>query len=150
MATLATVINHYNLIPGSNDNLDPRLRRPGGNTQSLNLTQQQKDNLAAFLRTLTGSNIYTDEKWSNPFDANNQLTLIVLPPDAVEIIVHENGAATVACQAVPGLSYQLQHSTDLQDWNHVATLVSDATGRCENAVEVSGSAFYRFTYQPPN
>lgn len=29
-ATIAQVINHYNLIPGNNANLDPRLQRPGG------------------------------------------------------------------------------------------------------------------------
>lgn len=74
---------------------------------------------------------------------------IVLPPDAVEIIAHGNGTATVACQAAPGLTYQLQSSGDLQEWTHVATLVSEATGRCEHAARVSGSAFYRFTYQPP-
>ena len=34
---------------------------------SLNITDQEKEDLIAFLKTLTGSNIYTDEKWSDPF-----------------------------------------------------------------------------------
>jgi cytochrome c peroxidase len=149
LATLAAVIDHYNVIPGDNPNLDPRLRRPGGNIQNLNLSQQQKNDLAAFLRTLTGASVYTDPKWASPFDGNNQLTLIVLPPDAVEIIDHGNGSATVACQAAAGLSYHLQRSTDLKEWAQVAILASDASGRCEYLIELDKSAFYRFTYHPP-
>lgn len=149
LTTLAAVINHYDAIPADNTNLDPRLRRPGGNTQNLNLSAQQKSDLAAFLATLTGTAVYTDEKWADPFDANNQLALIVLPSEAAGIIDHGDGKATIACQVAAGLSYNLQTSTDLKEWKHVATLVSDATGRCEHEVDVSGNAFYRFTYEPP-
>ncbi len=64
---LITVINHYNNInPAGNTNLDPRLR-PAGNPQNLNLTQQEKDALIAFIRTLAGTNVYSDVKWSDPF-----------------------------------------------------------------------------------
>ncbi len=147
--TLAAVINHYNAIPGDNTNLDPRLRRPGGNTQNLNLSAQQKSDLAAFLGTLTGTTVYTDEKWSDPFNENNQLALIVLPPGAVEITDHGDGTVTIACQAAAGLNYNLQTSADLKEWKHVVTMVSDATGRCEHQADVSGNAFYRFTYEPP-
>ncbi len=64
---LITVINHYNLITlTGNTNLDPRLR-PNGVGQNLQLTQTEKDALVAFLRTLSGTNVYTDKKWSNPF-----------------------------------------------------------------------------------
>ncbi len=148
-ATLAAVINHYDAIPADNANLDPRLRRPGGTTQDLNLSPNQKADLAAFLGTLTGTTVYTDEKWTDPFDASNQLSLIVLPPDAVEIIDHGDGTATIACQAAAGLSYNLQKSADLREWTHVAAIVSDTTGRCEHTVNVSGKAFFRFTYEPP-
>ncbi len=149
LATLAQIINHYNAIPGDNMNLDPRLRRPGGGVQNLGLNPQQMNELEAFLRTLTGSAVYTDEKWSDPFDAQNQLTLIVLPPDAVEITDHGNGTATIACQAAPNLPYKLQSSSDLKQWTHVQTLTSNATGRCEKLVGISGTQFYRFTYEPP-
>ena len=62
------VINHYNQMPqGSlNPQLDNRLR-PGGNLQNLNLTNQEKQQLVEFISTLSGSNIYTDSKWSDPF-----------------------------------------------------------------------------------
>ena len=79
--SLAQVIDHYDQIPNDpqNTNLDNRLMGPPGPnqmTQNLQLTQAEKDALEAFLLTLTGSDIYTNEKWSDPFDANGNLTLI--------------------------------------------------------------------------
>lgn len=66
---LQTVIGHYgtiNLAPG-NTNLDPRLR-PNGFGQQLNLTATEVNAVIAFLRTLSGSDVYTNSKWSNPFN----------------------------------------------------------------------------------
>ncbi len=64
---LITVIDHYNQISlAGNNNLDPRLR-PGGNPQNLQLMNGQKDAIIAFMRTLAGSNVYVDTKWSDPF-----------------------------------------------------------------------------------
>lgn len=68
LATLQNVIGHYgtiNLAPG-NTNLDPRLR-PNGFGQKLNLTAPEVNALIAFLRTLSGTNLYVDSKWSSPF-----------------------------------------------------------------------------------
>lgn len=67
---LATVINHYNEITiAGNTNLDPRLT-PNGNPQQLNMTQQEKDDVIAFIKTLSGTDIYTNDKWANPFVNN--------------------------------------------------------------------------------
>ncbi len=64
---LATVLNHYDEInTAGNTNLDPRLT-PGGNPQQLNLTDTEKQAVIAFMRTLAGTDIYVNEKWSNPF-----------------------------------------------------------------------------------
>jgi cytochrome c peroxidase len=64
---LITVINHYDSITvAGNTNLDPRLR-PAGNPQKLHLTQQEKDALVSFIRTLAGTNVYADARWSDPF-----------------------------------------------------------------------------------
>jgi cytochrome c peroxidase len=66
--TLQAVIGHYGQIhiaPG-NTRLDPRLA-PNGHGQNLNLTQQQVDAVIAYLKTLTGTAVYTDERWSDPF-----------------------------------------------------------------------------------
>ncbi|RYD58624.1 MAG: cytochrome-c peroxidase [Sphingobacteriales bacterium] len=75
--TLLDVINHYDSIPAANPNLDPRLR-PGGNLQRLRMTMQEKEAMVAFLSTLTGSDIYTNPKWSDPF-TNDSLDATNLP-----------------------------------------------------------------------
>ena len=66
--TLNTVIGHYgniNIAPG-NTNLDPRLR-PNGIGQKLNVNAAEVQAVIAFLKTLSGNNVYTDPKWSSPF-----------------------------------------------------------------------------------
>ena len=68
ITTLQAAVGHYgtiNLAPG-NTNLDPRLR-PNGFGQQLNLTAPEVNAVIAFLRTLSGTNVYVDSKWSNPF-----------------------------------------------------------------------------------
>jgi hypothetical protein len=40
------------------------------------------------------------------------------------------------------LKYNLQSSSDLIKWT------SDATGHCEKLVNLSGNAFFRYTYAP--
>lgn len=68
LTTLQNVIGHYGTInraPGNN-NLDARLM-PNGFGQQLNLTAAEVDAVIAFLKTLTGTNLYVDPKWSSPF-----------------------------------------------------------------------------------
>ena len=68
-ATLQNAIGHYgtiNIAPG-NTNLDPRLT-PGGVGQRLNFNAQEVNALIAFLRTLSGNNVYSDRKWGSPFN----------------------------------------------------------------------------------
>lgn len=73
--SLMQVIEHYNDI-SLNPNLDNRLRGgPNGQGQNLNLTDNEKAALVAFLETLTGSNVYTDERWSDPFGPNGELEI---------------------------------------------------------------------------
>lgn len=147
--TLAQVINHYNAIPGDNANLDPRLRRPGGAVQNLNLTQQQRDNLVAFLNTLTGSAVYTDEKWSDPFDASGELELIILPATSTAIQNNGDGTADISCNAAPGLQYQLEGSIDLKVWSPLGTVTPDANGLLQQTINGTTARFYRFSYTPP-
>jgi cytochrome c peroxidase len=64
---LQGVIAHYNNIPANNENLDNRLR-PGDNLQNLNLSATEKSQIVEFLKTLTGRDVYTNQKWSNPFE----------------------------------------------------------------------------------
>ena len=148
-ATLATVVAHYNAIPGDNANLDPRLRRPGG-VQNLNLTAQQQSDLVAFLRTLTGSAVYTDEKWSSPFSATGALELIVLPSTSMAMTRLANGSPQITSKAAPNLAYQFQTSDDLVNWTTIATVNSGAQGMLTQTVNMAAAKkFFRFTYTPP-
>ncbi|PHS08246.1 MAG: cytochrome-c peroxidase [Kordia sp.] len=63
-----SVIEHYNQMPPGSDNaqLDPRLK-PAGNIQNLNMTTDEKSNLISFLKTLSGTDVYSNEKWADPF-----------------------------------------------------------------------------------
>ncbi len=68
ITSLQAAIGHYgtiNIAPG-NSNLDPRLM-PNGFGQQLHLTATEVNSVIAFLRTLSGTAVYTDERWSNPF-----------------------------------------------------------------------------------
>jgi len=79
LTSLRAVINHYNAIPANNPNLDTRLRDPN-QPQQLNLSEQDKTDLEAFLRTLTGNDVYTNPIWSNPFNEDGSLTITPIIP----------------------------------------------------------------------
>jgi cytochrome c peroxidase len=66
--TLQAAIGHYGTIniAAGNTNLDPKLT-PNGFGQQLHLTATEVDAVIAFLKTLSGTNVYTDAKWSDPF-----------------------------------------------------------------------------------
>lgn len=67
--SLQQVLGHYgniNIAPGNAATLDERLR-PGGVGQQLHLTATEVNAVQAFLKTLAGTKIYSDTRWSNPF-----------------------------------------------------------------------------------
>lgn len=65
--TLEEVVEHYNSGVQNHPNLSPPLRMPDNSVRRLNLNQNQKDALVAFLKTLTDTEMLADEKFSNPF-----------------------------------------------------------------------------------
>ena len=67
-ATLEEVVEFYNSGVVNHPNLSPPLRLPGGQPLRLNLTQEQKASLVAFLKTLTDTSVTTDTKFSDPFN----------------------------------------------------------------------------------
>ena len=70
ITSLQAAIGHYgNLTTAAqnNSNLDPRLK-PNGIGQQLNLNATEMDAVIAFLKTLSGTDVYTNQKWSNPFN----------------------------------------------------------------------------------
>ena len=152
ITSLLGVINHYAAIPGDNANLDNRLRRPGGNVQTLPLNTQQRNDLVAFLRTLTGAAVYTDPKWSSPFNASGELDLIIISSSSISFQSNGDGTATLRCKAAPGLNYQLQSApTPSGTWANVTAVTADANGLLLHTVSVGGGgvSFFRFTYTPP-
>lgn len=68
--TLEEVIAHYNDIDidPRNDNLDNRLRENGNRGEQLNLDTEEVAAIVAFIKTLSGRTVYTDERWSDPFN----------------------------------------------------------------------------------
>jgi len=75
MATMREVMDHYDAIPVPTteplrtefmETIDQQLVE-FGQVEQLNLTDTEKDQVEAFLRTLSGQNVYTDTKWSDPF-----------------------------------------------------------------------------------
>jgi cytochrome c peroxidase len=72
-ATLAEVVEHYNSGVQAHPNLDPRLRVPGSNPpepRRLDLSDDDKAALVAFLDTLTDAALVADPKYSSPFLAD--------------------------------------------------------------------------------
>jgi cytochrome c peroxidase len=66
--TLEQVLGHYGniIVAPGNTNLDQKLN-PTGVGQQLHLTTSEINSVVAFIKTLSGSAVYTDTKWSNPF-----------------------------------------------------------------------------------
>ncbi|MGJ8726380.1 MAG: cytochrome-c peroxidase [Roseibacillus sp.] len=157
-ATLAAVVAHYNAIPAIVPGLDPRLIRgggPGGGTpQNLNLSTQEQTDLVNFLETLSGNDLYTDPKWSPPFDENDQLTLIVIPDESMAMAMSSNASqhtSTLSAQGVPGFDYLFQQSTDGENWSDTP-ITADINGNL--SIEVTSPTseqkkFYRFAYPVP-
>jgi len=161
LTSLSAVISHYNAIPAIVPNLDPRLTQPGGppgpagdTPQRLNLTATEQADLVAFLSTLTGTNVYVDPKWSDPFAANGSLTLIILPTTQMTITFTGEGEsrqAVVSTMGVPNYTYQFQSSPTMQDgtWTSV-DITADANGLLVHTIaapESEDRKFYRYAYE---
>ena len=101
--SLGDAVEHYERIQidRGNTRIDSALV-VNGNGVHLEMGRQQENNVAAFLETLTGSNVYTDSKWSDPFDANGDLTVIALAiSTAVESAGRANALTFVLAQNYP-------------------------------------------------
>lgn len=67
-SSMTSVLEHYNNITINplNNNLDPRLI-PNGFGQKLNITVRELNAILAFMKTLSGTDVYVNKKWGNPF-----------------------------------------------------------------------------------
>lgn len=67
-SSLEEVVEHYNSGIQDHPTLSPALTDENGNPVRLNLNDQEKAALVAFLKTLTDDSIASEEKWSDPFE----------------------------------------------------------------------------------
>jgi cytochrome c peroxidase len=130
--SLRDVIDHYNNVPFNpqvNLNLDPRLIGPGGQGQFLNLTEGEKEALEAFLLTLTGSDMYTNPIYSNPFEPDGTIEVLPLLTGASEISSPSN------LQVFPNPASQYISFKDLPEGNHQISIF-DTTGKLLMAAQI--------------
>jgi cytochrome c peroxidase len=130
-STFDEVLEHYNNIPDvlGNTTLDPRLN-PQGNPQKLNLTAQEKVELTAFLKTLTGYDIYTDPKWSDPFEPDGSLDLTGI------VVAHTMVMDELKVETFPNPVV------------NTLTISGDITGAIVEVMNISGQVLQQF--EAPN
>ncbi len=148
-ATLLDVVNHYNAIPAATQGLDRRLGGAQGPPLSLNLSENLKEALVAFLGTLSGTSVYTDEKWSSPFNAANEISFVVLPAEVTFDSDVVGGArnVTLRAAAVPRVTYLLKTSSDMENWDAGVPIEATAEGELIHEMVAAPSAkFFRFIY----
>jgi len=144
LATLMDVINHYDDIPNNpaNDNLDNRLRGDGGN---LNLSDTEKQELLSFLKTLGGTNIYIDPKWSNPFDPNGELEILNSTlPIALEYfdVSKDNEYAVLEWESTYEINvdgFEIMHSSNGTEWEVLDFIIGN-----------NEASFYEYTHTEPS
>jgi len=93
---------------------------------------QEKANLVAFLRTLTGSNIYTNPKWADPF-TNDSLTII---PEPVYV---QQAVATAIVKVYPTVTTGRVIVEYPSALTHTRMLVADMNGRVIVNGHIAGS-----------
>jgi cytochrome c peroxidase len=151
LQSLLAVVNHYDGIQGVNPNLDRRLSGGRGrNGQNLNLSQGEKSDLVAFLETLTGNAVYTDEKWSDPFHEEGQLRLVVIPSEGTTISGNGNNRSRrlrVRMRGVPNVRYLVQQTKDFKTWTSIP-FRADRDGIVDQTIQPSfdKSMFCRVVY----
>lgn len=69
-ATLEEVVDHYDSGVQNSTTLDNRLSNRNNSPVRLNLSDEEKAALVAFMKTLTDTELIQDEKFSNPFRNN--------------------------------------------------------------------------------
>jgi len=87
---LRAMINHYDSIPNDprNSMLHPFLSDISQvGFQVLNLEEDQKLAIEAFFKTLTGNDVYTNPKWSDPFNEDGSITLIPRCDNSEEVSI---------------------------------------------------------------
>ena len=112
-ATLEEVLDHYDSGIKESPSLDPRLDGRG-----LNLTEQEKADVIAFLHTLTDESLATDVRWSDPFAIEN-----AAEPTAPSLAARFDAPFPNPARGAVTLRYALAQP------GHATLAVYDVTGR---------------------
>ena len=159
LGTLLDVVNHYAAIPAVTPGLDRRLAGPPPGPgapptpqgRRLNLSEAQKQSLVAFMETLTGTSVYTDEKWSSPFGVDGGLSVVVLTADAASVDVEMDGdtpTVTISTPGVPRTRYLLKTSDDLENWSEGIPVIANNAGMVRRRMEATQRArYFRYVYE---
>lgn len=146
-SNLITVINHYDsiIVTPNNTSIDNRLT-PGGNPQFLNLTNQEKAQLVSFLKTLSGNDIYSNPKWSNPFTNGTitvgNSTLISLIDQKDDFLIYPNPANS-RLNIIKNIS-TATHPIEIYDMNGKALYHSQFTNHLDISDFENGVYFLKF------
>jgi cytochrome c peroxidase len=146
LTTLESVVDHYDSIPAVNAALDPRLR-DRNTPQQLNLSDTQKQNLVDFLSTLTGQNLYTDPKWSNPFDDDGTINLITYTGLRLEVVEDSAGGTpgsiNLTATGIPDSAYLIESTSDFLIWDSTpVTATADGQIEAEISAPVESAAVF--------
>ncbi len=139
MKTFQDVMNHYDLPPidPSNPIHDPRLKGPNAN---LGLTSAERLAVEAFVKTLSGTNVYVEPKYSNPFDTAGNITIIP------KLIVGETNMSVLSIHAYPNPAIDYLHvrltpgDYRLNFYDQTGRLVRSTTSRGRYRFNVSEMA----------
>ena len=117
---LMDVVSHYANINTDVPNLDSRLLSDA-RSEIGPFSEQGKAALVSFLKTLTGSGVYTDPKWSDPFSPDGHLDLRVISDDSLDFHVTsltsgQRPDLELRFRLVPNLAYFVEASDDLKTW----------------------------------
>ena len=151
------IMAHYNFkdLDPDNPNLDPRLK-PNGFPLFLDMDAGEQRQLKAFLKTLSGSDVYTNQKWSDPFDASGNL--VVFNEIGIDALLYSVGAKEVSFElsTMPGRTYSLWSSPDLSSgsWSVFQTGVPASSGSAKTligpfAFPDSPRAFFQLREETP-
>ena len=129
-ATMDEVLDHYNAIPDQTGNPDLSMRlQENGHPQQLLLSAEDKADIIAFLKTLTGTAVYADERWSDPFEGGS-----------LELILNQAniGPEPLSIQLFPN---PVAHTLHVNNW-------SAHQGKTWLITDLAGRVFHQGPVQP--
>ena len=134
LANLVDVVSHYANVDDLVPNLDSRVRLNSflfmnAEVENNPFSEQGKLDLVSFLATLTGTGVYTDSKWSDPFSPKGDLNIQLLSDESLEFQIIKTTLRSylrLRLRVAPHLIYRLEKSTDLENWVPIEFILAEA------------------------